>query len=74
MTDHTANGAAHPHAPRVPRTEFLVYFTLILLIAVPVQAIAWTAEAAIRAKLPRLDPLTRAWKDATAITPMIFRG
>jgi hypothetical protein len=73
MSDQTANGHNH-HVPRVPRTEFLVYFTLILLIAVPVQLIAWGGEAVLRAKWPRLDPLTRAWKDATAITPMIFRG
>ena len=73
MSDQTANGQLH-HAPRVPRAEFRAYFALILLIAVPVQVIAWTGEAVIRARWPRLDPLTRAWKDATAITPMIFRG
>ena len=73
MSDHTANGQLQ-HAPRVPRAEFKLYFALILLIAVPVQLIAWTGEAVIRAKMPNLDPLTRAWKDATAITPMIFRG
>ena len=71
MSDQSANGH---HVPRVPRTEFLTYFTLILLIALPVQLIAWSGEALLRAKWPRLDPLTRAWKDATAITPMIFRG
>ena len=73
MSDQTANGHLH-HAPRVPKAEFKVYFALILTIAVPVQLIAWTGEAVTRAKKPRLDPLTRAWKDATAITPMIFRG
>jgi len=73
MSDQTIQGSAH-HAPRVPQAEFKVYFALILIIAVPVQLIAWTAEAVIRARWPRLDPLTRAWKDATAITPMIFRG
>ena len=73
MSDQTANGHAH-HALRVPRAEFKIYFALILMIAVPVQLVAWTGEAVIRAKAPRLDPLTRAWKDATAITPMIFRG
>ena len=73
MSDQTANSHGH-HMPRVPRAEFKVYFTLILMIAVPMQLIAWTGEAVIRARWPRLDPLTRAWKDATAITPMIFRG
>ena len=76
MSDQTANGHSHTahHAPRVPRAEFKVYFGLILMIAVPVQLVAWTGEAVIRGRMPRLDPLTRAWKDATAITPMIFRG
>ncbi len=73
MSDQTAFGHV-PHTPRVPRAEFKIYFALILLIAVPVQLIAWTGETVMRARLPRLDPLTRAWKDATAITPMIFRG
>ena len=73
MSDQTANGIVH-HAHRVPKTEFKVYFALILLIAVPVQLIAWSGEAVVRRRVPRLDPLTRAWKDATAITPMIFRG
>jgi len=73
MSDQTANGHMH-HVPRVPKAEFKLYFALILLIAVPMQLIAWTGEAVIRGKMPTLDPLTRAWKDATAITPMIFRG
>lgn len=73
MSDQTANVQMH-HTPRVPRAEFKLYFALILLIAVPVQIVAWSGEAVITAKWPRLDPLTRAWKDATAITPMIFRG
>jgi len=70
MSDQTAIGSAH----RVPKTEFFVYFALILVIAVPVQVLAWAGEAVVRGRLPRLGPVTRAWKDAKAITPMIFRG
>ena len=73
MSDQTANGQMH-HTPRVPRAEFKVYFALILLIAVPVHVVGWVGETVIRGHMPRLDPITRAWKDATAITPMIFRG
>ncbi|MCA0421853.1 MAG: protein pufQ [Proteobacteria bacterium] len=73
MRDQTVNSHGH-HVTRVPRAEFKIYFALILMIAVPVQLVAWTGEAVIHAKKPRLDPLTRAWKDSTAITPMTFRG
>ena len=70
MSDQTDIGFAH----RVPRAEFYAYFTLILMIAVPVQVLAWSGEAVLRGRLPRLGPVNRAWKDAKAITPMIFRG
>jgi len=73
MSDQTANGGIHA-LPRVPKTEFFVYFALIFVVAVPVQVLAWIGETVVRGRLPTLGPVTRAWKDARAITPMIFRG
>lgn len=77
MSDHTAGGhveshsAAHAH--RTPRAEFYVYFTLIFLVAIPVATLAW-AFALIRDRhLPVHGPLARAWREAGAITPAIFR-
>jgi hypothetical protein len=35
-------------------------------------ALAWGPT--LYASLPRLNPVMRAWKDAQAVTPMIFRG
>jgi hypothetical protein len=73
MSDYTANGDLH-HVRRVPRVEFSVYFVLILLLAIGPHVIGWTYQAIRHAKLPRLNPAARAWKDAQAVTPMIFRG
>ena len=73
MSDATAN-AGFRHARRVPRAEFLVYFGLIFAIAVIFHIPVWTVQALRHARLPRLTPLARAWKDAQAVTPMIFRG
>ncbi len=76
MSDHTAgdhvgHGASHSH--RTPRAEFYLYFALIFLVAIPFAAVAW-AFALIRDRhLPVHGPLARAWREAGAITPAIFR-
>ena len=73
MSDHTAGGVPH-HAHRVPKAEFLIYFALIFVLALPVQMIAWLGRALRHLALPETGPVGRAWQDAQAITPMIFRG
>ena len=73
MSDYSANGDLH-HVKRVPKTEFLVYFALIFCLALLPHVVGWTYQAIRLAKLPRLSPVVRAWKDAQAVTPMIFRG
>ncbi len=73
MSDYTANGELH-HVKRVPKAEFVIYFGLILGLAIGPHVIGWTYQTIRHAKLPRLSPLARAWKDAQAVTPMIFRG
>ena len=73
MSDYTVNGALH-HVKRVPKVEFTVYFGLILLLAIGPHVIGWTYQTIRRGRLPRLNPAVRAWKDAQAVTPMIFRG
>jgi hypothetical protein len=76
MSDHTAGhgvGQSAGHSHRTPRAEFYVYFALIFLIAVPVATLAW-AFALIRDRhLPVHGPMARAWREAGAITPAIFR-
>jgi PufQ cytochrome subunit len=77
MSDHTAgghedsHGASHSH--RTPRAEFYVYFSLIFMVAIPVAAIAWAIALVRDRHLPVHGPLARAWREAGAITPAIFR-
>ena len=73
MSDFSVNGDMQ-HVHRVPKAEFFIYFALIFTLAVLPHVIGWTFQAIRHARLPRLGPVGRAWKDAQAITPMIFRG
>jgi hypothetical protein len=73
MSDSTANGGLH-HVKRVPKAEFFLYFGLILLLAVGPHVLGWTYQLLRHRALPRLSPVARAWKDAQAVTPMIFCG
>ncbi len=73
MSDQTAGGVPQ-HAHRVPKAEFLIYFALIFVLALPVQMIAWLGGLLRHLQLPKTGPVGRAWHDAEAITPMIFRG
>lgn len=73
MSDYTSNGGMH-HVKRVPKAEFFIYFTLIFTLALLPHAVGWTWQALRHMALPRLSPVMRAWKDAEAVTPMIFRG
>ena len=72
MSDHTADIGSH-HIKRVPKAEFFVYFTLIFALSFLPHVLGWTFQALRHMTLPRFGPLARAWKDAAAITPMIFR-
>jgi hypothetical protein len=73
MSDYSANGALH-HVKRVPKVEFVIYFALIFALAVLPHVVGWLYQTVRHAKLPRSNPAARAWKDAQAVTPMIFRG
>ncbi len=77
MSDHTAGGSGAPysggHAHRTPRAEFYVYFALIFIVAIPLALIAWVWTLARDRKFPVHGPLARAWREAGAITPAIFR-
>ncbi len=73
MSDTTAIGDLH-HAKRVPKAEFIVYFSMIFCLALVPHVLGWTYQTLRHASLPRLSPVARAWLDAQAVTPMIFRG
>ena len=73
MSDQTAGGVPH-HGHRVPKAEFLAYFALIFVLALPVQMLAWVGSLLRHLHMPHTGPVRRAWHDAASITPMIFRG
>jgi PufQ cytochrome subunit len=69
-TANTGNEAAH----RTSHTEFYTYFTVIFLVAIPFAILGWVARLVFTQKLPAMNPIFRAWADAGAITPSIFRA
>jgi PufQ cytochrome subunit len=77
MTDHSANGAdghAEHFPARTPRLEFYVYFAVIFLVAIPFAILGWVAAAVMRGRMPDQNAISRAWSEAQAITPLIFRA
>lgn len=78
MSDQTAGGlgqGAHHHVPhRAPRAEFYAYFAVIFLVAIPFALVAWVQALVTGRRLPAMGPLARAWREAGAITPSIFRA
>jgi hypothetical protein len=50
-----------------------VYFAMIFIVAIPLAILAWAWAALRDQRLPVHGPLARAWREAGAITPAIFR-
>lgn len=76
MSDQTLGGgqeARGPHPARTPRTEFYTYFALIFLAAIPFACVTCLWSMLRDRQLPVHGPLARAWRDAGALTPTIFR-
>ena len=76
MTDQSAHHAdTYGRAPhrRVPKAEYATYFLLILVFALPVQALGWLWQVLRHQRMPAHGPLARALRDAEEITPAIFR-
>ena len=72
MSDHTAGDHA-VHTTRTPKAEFYIYFALIFVVAIPLATLAWGWAVLRHQRLPVHGPLARAWREAGAITPAIFR-
>jgi PufQ cytochrome subunit len=70
----TNSGSQQGHPQRAPRAEFYAYFALIFLGALSYACVAWVASLIVARKLPAKNPISRAWADAGAITPSIFRA
>jgi PufQ cytochrome subunit len=70
----TNSGTPQGHANRAPRAEFYAYFGMIFIGALSYAVVAWAANTIVTRKLPSKNPISRAWADAGAITPSIFRA
>jgi hypothetical protein len=58
------------HAP--PRREYVAYFAIIFLAALPLAFLTWALSALRMLRLPEKGPVARAWTQARIITPHIF--
>ena len=72
MTDLTSH-----HLPRRPTSrrrgsEFIIYFGLIFLLALPTSTIGWLRDVIRYRTLNLHGPLARAWAEADRTTPLIF--
>lgn len=78
MTDHSTGGAdghAEHHPARTPHAEFYVYFALIFLVATPFAILGWFFSTIMSGgHMPDQNAISRAWAEAQAITPLIFRA
>jgi hypothetical protein len=72
MSDHTANGVA-PSRTRGPSFEYRIYFAVIFLISLPLCLVTCTLGL-VRPENEEVGKnfVSRAWRRAAIITPMIF--
>ena len=52
--------------------EFIFYFSVIFLAAIPFGFVAWAADIVRHRTLLLSGPLARAWAEADQVTPLIF--
>lgn len=72
MSDLTSNPPRRPAPGRRRTAEFHVYFTLIVLLAIPFATERWIAQIIRERTLDLPGPLARARAEAERITPLIF--
>ncbi|RMA42789.1 cytochrome PufQ [Rhodophyticola porphyridii] len=70
MTDYTSDAPVTRHKP--PKTEFMIYFAIIFLAALPLAMLTWALAAIRSGSMTDRGPVARAWSQARIITPMIF--
>ncbi|MBD0864177.1 MAG: protein pufQ [Rhodobacteraceae bacterium] len=71
MTDFTSD-MAPPRSHKPPRVEFMVYFAIIFLAALPLACLTWVLAATKNESLTDKGPIGCAMSQARIITPMIF--
>jgi len=71
MADISSNTPV-TRSSKPPKTEFMVYFGIIFLAALPLACLTWALAAIKAGNLTSKGPIKRAWSQASIITPMIF--
>mgnify|MGYP000016850243 CR=1 FL=1 len=71
MTDISATPTKH-RSPTRRSAEFIFYFSLIFVLAIPFTTVAWAVDVFRRHTLFLHGPLARAWAEADRTTPLIF--
>jgi len=61
-----------PRAGRRRGGEYILYFVVIFLLALPFAAVDWVRDVAARGTLNLSGPLARAWAEAERVVPLIF--
>ena len=72
MTDVTSDTVRTPKAHARRGAEFMVYFSIIFVLAIPFAAVGWVLDVFQKHTLMLHGPLARAWAEADRITPLIF--
>ena len=73
MTDMTSNVSVDARPKKSAKTEFMVYFAIIFVVAIPLATLSWALTTLKSGRLTGKGPLARAWSQARIITPMIFK-
>ncbi len=77
MSDFTNDASWTTQGDKAARSsshEYKVYFTLILLAALPICTLLWAYSLVRNTALPEQGPIRKAWSEAQSITPRIFWG
>jgi hypothetical protein len=64
--------SSRPRAGRRRSGEYILYFVVIFLLALPFAAVDWVRDVAARGTLNLAGPLARAWAEAERVVPLIF--
>lgn len=71
MTDITSHVPSRPQSRRSQEREYLVYFGLIFVAALPFACLSCLRDV-LTGRTQRVNPLVRARRDAARVAPMIF--
>jgi len=72
MTDLMSNAPQTRRPGRRRTAEFMLYFGLIFVLALPGSFLGWIRDVIRLRTLNLLGPLARAWAEADRMTPLIF--